>query len=87
MRVSLERKPILRVSLERKPFMRVSLERKPIMRVSLEGKPILRVTLERKPRLHLYVLHWGRNLDPTESLGTKHLPGQIKKLIREKNIK
>jgi len=45
--------------------MRVSLEKKPIMRVSLESKPIMRVSL--------YVLHWGRNLDPTKSLGTKHL--------------
>ena len=77
----------MRVSLERKPIVRVTLEGKPIMRVSLEGKLILRVTLERKPGLHLYVLHWGRNLDPTKSLGTKHLPGQIKKLIQKKNIK
>ena len=66
--------------------MRVSLERKPILRVSLEKKPIMRVSLERKPRLHLYVLHWGRNLDPTKSLGTKHLPGQIKKLIQKKTL-
>ena len=66
--------------------MRVSLEKKPIMRVSLEGKPILRVSLERKPGLHLYVLHWGRNLDPTKSLGTKHLPGQITKIIRKKTL-